>query len=263
MQYTRLWGYFVLLLVGLLGTILIGVVLVFTQSRSAYLGFAVGIVLMSFLFTPRKLKWIFGIFVLVVAGLLIFFILNGQFMIFINSLFPGTGISTTAFSINTLSGRVEIWSRAIYAIQDFAFTGMGMNTFRHIVHVLYPLYTVSPDIPIKDIGHAHNEFLQSALDLGIPGMIAFISLNISAFWMLFSNMKILQRRSHRPISTRSFLTREIYYAISVGLIGGLFAHFLFGITDAIALGAKPGVLFWIMLSLATSIFMKTQKRDFL
>ena len=263
MQYTRLWGYFVLLLVGLLGTILIGVVLVFTQSRSAYLGFAVGVVLMSFLFTPRKLKWIFGIFVLVVAGLLIFFILNGQFMIFINSLFPGTGISTTAFSINTLSGRVEIWSRAIYAIQDFAFTGMGMNTFRHIVHVLYPLYTVSPDIPIKDIGHAHNEFLQSALDLGIPGMIAFISLNISAFWMLFSNMKILQRRSHRPISTRSFLTREIYYAISVGLIGGLFAHFLFGITDAIALGAKPGVLFWIMLSLATSIFMKTQKRDFL
>ncbi|MHB8132755.1 MAG: O-antigen ligase family protein [Anaerolineaceae bacterium] len=263
MQYTRLWGYFVLLLVGLLGTIVIGVVLVFTQSRSAYLGFAVGIVLMSFLFTPRKLKWIFGIFVLVVAGLLIFFILNGQFMIFINSLFPGTGISTTAFSINTLSGRVEIWSRAIYAIQDFAFTGMGMNTFRHIVHVLYPLYTVSPDLPIKDIGHAHNEFLQSALDLGIPGMIAFISLNISAFWMLFSNMKILQRRSHRPLSTRSFLTREFYYAISVGLIGGLFAHFLFGITDAIALGAKPGVLFWIMLSLATSIFMKTQKRDFL
>ena len=239
-QFTRLWGYFALVFIGLFGIILIGVVLVFTQSRSAYLGFAAGLVLMSFLVTPRKFKWIFIILVVAIAGLLIFFILNGQFMVFISSLFPGTGISTTAFSINTLSGRVEIWSRAIYAIQDFAFTGMGMNTFRHIVHVLYPLYTVSPDVPVKDIGHAHNEFLQSALDLGIPGMIAFIGLNILAFWMLFSIIKILQRKSHRPISSQSFLTREFYFAISLGLIGGLFAHFLFGITDAIALGAKPG-----------------------
>jgi len=261
MQFTRLWGYIVLIIIGFLGNLLIGLVLVFTQSRSAYLGFAVGLVLMFFLTTPRKFKWIFVVLVVAIAGVLIFFILNGQFMIFINSLFPGTGISTTAFSINTLSGRVEIWSRAIYAIQDFAFTGMGMNTFRHIVHVLYPLYTVSPDVPVKDIGHAHNEFLQSALDLGIPGMIAFIGLNILAFWMLFSNIKLLKRRSHRPINSRTILNREFYYAISLGLLAGFFAHFLFGITDAIALGAKPGVVFWIMLSLTTGIFMKVQKRD--
>ena len=37
-----------------------------------------------------------------------------------------------------------------------------MNTFRHVVHLLYPLFTISPDI---DFGHAHNEFLQAAIDL--------------------------------------------------------------------------------------------------
>ena len=237
-------------------------VLVFTQSRSAYLGFGLGLVLMFFLLVPRKFKWIFVALFVVALGVLIFFILNGQFMLFINELFPGSGLTTTAFSINTLSGRVEIWARAIYAMQDFAFTGMGMNTFRHIVHVLYPLYTVSPDVPLKDIGHAHNEFLQSGLDLGIPGMIAFIGLNLLVFWMLFSNLRRTRIRSHRPMDLKEVLSREFFYVVSLGLAGGLFAHFLFGVTDAIALGAKPGVVFWISIALATSIFMKVQKRDY-
>jgi putative inorganic carbon (HCO3(-)) transporter len=81
---------------------------------------------------------------------------------------------------------LEVWSRAIYGIQDFPFTGMGMNAFRKVVPVPYPLFTVSPDV---DIRHAHNEFLQAALDLGIPGLIAFITLYIGAFWMLWEIWK--------------------------------------------------------------------------
>ena len=65
-----------------------------------------------------------------------------------------------------------------------SFTGMGMDTFRSVVNVLYPLQIISAGSPIKDIGHAHNEFLQAALDLGIPGLIAFISIYIVAFTML-------------------------------------------------------------------------------
>ena len=251
-----------LVLVSFLAIGMIGIVLVFTQSRSAYLGFALGLLLMVFLLVPRKFKWLFVVLFVIALGVLVYFVLNGQFMLFINEMFPGSGLTTTAFSINTLSGRVEIWARAIYAMQDFAFTGMGMNTFRHIVHVLYPLYTVSADVPVKDIGHAHNEFLQSALDLGIPGMIAFIGINIAVFWMLLSNIKRVRHRSHRPIHVNEVLKREFYYVVCLGLTGGLFAHFLFGITDAIALGAKPGVVFWIMLALASSIFMKVQKRDY-
>ena len=93
-------------------------------------------------------------------------------------------------------------------------------------------------------------------------MIAFIGINISVFWMLVIIIKKVHHRSHRPIQVNWVLKRELYYVVCLGLMGGLFAHFLFGITDAIALGAKPGVVFWIMVALATSIFMKTQKRDF-
>ena len=39
---------------------------------------------------------------------------------------------------------IEIWSRALYALQDFPFTGVGLGAFRRVVNVLYPLFLVPP-----------------------------------------------------------------------------------------------------------------------
>jgi putative inorganic carbon (HCO3(-)) transporter len=149
--------------------------------------------------------------------------------------------------LDTLNGRLEIWSRAIYGLQDFPFTGMGMNTFRHVVHILYPLFLIGPD---TDIAHAHNEFLQAGLDLGIPGLIAFIALYIGAFWML------LETRHKRRNSTELNRNRHghidpSYFTLSLG--GGLLAHLVYGLTDAVALGAKPGLLFWMLLGLIAGL----------
>ncbi|HEX9107974.1 MAG TPA: O-antigen ligase family protein, partial [Longimicrobiales bacterium] len=73
----------------------------------------------------------------------------------------------------SLAGRLEIWSRAVYAIQDFPFTGCGLGAFRRVVNLLYPLFLIGPD---ADIAHAHNIFLQTALDLGLPGLVAYLAL---------------------------------------------------------------------------------------
>ncbi len=45
---------------------------------------------------------------------------------------------------------------------------MGLNTFREVVFLIYPI-GVSPTY---NLGHAHNFFLQTALDFGVPGLIA-------------------------------------------------------------------------------------------
>lgn len=58
-----------------------------------------------------------------------------------------------------IASRWEIWSKAIEGIQDFAFTGMGMNSFRKVVHGWYPLTTIQPN---TDIASAHNHILQAA-----------------------------------------------------------------------------------------------------
>ncbi len=237
------------------------IVLLFSQSRSAYIGLAFGLLILLLVVLPKNIRWGYISLLVIGTGFLIYFIANGQFIQYVNQLFPDNGMASMAFSMNTMSGRVEIWSRAIYAMQDFAFTGMGMNTFRTIVNVLYPLQTISADVPVKDIGHAHNLFLQVGLDLGIPGLIAFIGLYITSFWMISDVLKRL-KRSLRGNNRTNIISKELYFVILVGFLGGQIAHLGFSMTDAIAFGAKPGILFWLMQSIICAIFLKVRKRDY-
>jgi len=48
--------------------------------------------------------------------------------------------------------------------------------------------------------------------------------------------------------------------LALGLFGGLLAHFLFGLTDAVALGAKPGFLFWWLLGMVCGLYEQTRTR---
>jgi putative inorganic carbon (hco3(-)) transporter len=146
-------------------------------------------------------------------------------------------ISRSGAGMNdTISGRLELWSRAVYGIQDLPFTGMGMNAFRRIMPVLYPPQIISPE---TDVAHAHNHLLQAALDLGIPGLVAYC-----AIWLVVGSLLVrVYRRSSQPV----------YRAMAGGLGAGLIAHFMFGMTDAIPLGAKVGVLFWMSLALAVGL----------
>jgi len=150
----------------------------------------------------------------------------------------GTGtVAEEVVGSISLAGRVEIWSRAIYAIQDFPFTGCGLGTFRRVVHLLYPLFLVTPD---TDIAHAHNIFLQTALDLGIPGLIAYLAL-------LFVALAICWR------SAQDFSAGRMVRVIALGLAGGLVAIHTYGLTDALALGSKPAVAFWFALGLVAGM----------
>ena len=110
-----------------------------------------------------------------------------------------------------------------------------MNTFRRAVMVLYPTFFTAPDV---DIAHAHNHLLQAAVDLGLPGLIAYIAL-----WMGTALLLVRSYRLARDSRTRLIVS---------GMGAGLLAYFLFGTTDAIALGAKVGIFFWIAVALVVS-----------
>jgi len=112
-----------------------------------------------------------------------------------------------------------------------------MNAFRKVVHVLYPLFTISPDV---DIANAHNNILQTALDLGIPGMIAYVGVWSAAAWMLAWVFRHSGNRLHRRIA--------------IGLGAGLLAQFVYGINDAIPLGAKAGIFWWVALAISAALF---------
>jgi putative inorganic carbon (HCO3(-)) transporter len=244
------WRYALLTLVGLLMLLFISLVFLLTQSRSAYLALFLTLMLTSVLLFPQKIRWMAGGFLVCILLVLTWYSWQQGW---IQTLYAATGAGGISTSVVTLNGRVEIWSRALYGIQDFPFTGMGMNTFQNIVRILYPLFTISPDY---NIGHAHNEFLQVALDLGIPGLIAFISIYFIGFSMLIQTYRRSGFRSlsrHARGLDRILLSANGIKALALGFGLSLLAHALFGITDAIALGTKPGILFWMLLGLTAGL----------
>ena len=207
--------------------------LILTQSRGAWAGLLVGA--LAFLVwhsrqTRRVAALLAGALVLVAvtfgpARVLDFAISQS-----------GSGMASN------VSGRMELWSRAIDGVQDFPLTGMGMNVFRRVQPILYPTFSTSPDI---DVTHAHNHLLQVALDLGLPGLIAYLAIWIGTGVLLVQ----VHRRSDDPLQR----------TVASGLGAGLVAHFAFGMTDAIALGAKVGVLFWMALALAVALHNVTHR----
>lgn len=232
-------------------TLFIVGVLVLTQSRGSYLALLVTIITILFLVLRKKGRWILsGLGIFGLGGIAAWVYQSGGW----NSGIARLGLSGQGgYSIDSLGTRFEIWSRAIYGIQDFPITGMGMNTFREVVHVLYPLFTLAPDL---DIAHAHNEFLQVALDLGILGLIAFLSIYFLCFWILLKiwNNSVNSKSVEQHGRSGWFRRLNLQQTLVLGLGGGLFGHMVFGLADAITLGAKPGVFYWYLLGLITSLY---------
>jgi putative inorganic carbon (HCO3(-)) transporter len=213
-------------------TLFLTTVLLITQSRSALLGFGISLFLI-FAIALRRWKWLLlGALALTVlaSGLLVTKVGSEQIT---GLLFGQVGVADVNV-LNALDSRLEIWSRAIYGIQDFPITGMGMNNFRRVVHILYPLFLLPPD---TDIAHAHNHLLQTALDLGLPGLIAYLAIWFGAATMLWQ--------------TWQNATHDMSKIFVVGFAASLLAYFVYGMIDAVALGAKPGFLFWVLLGLIT------------
>ena len=213
-------------------------VLLITQSRGALLGLGMGLLLIVAVALRRWQWFLLGTFAITVlaTGLLISRVGSKQIT---NLLFEQTGIEDGNI-VNALSGRFEIWSRAIYGIQDFPITGMGMNNFRRVVHILYPLFLLAPG---TDIAHAHNHLLQTALDLGLPGLIAYLAIWLGAVVMLWQTWRNA--------------THNMSKILAVGFAASLLAYFVYGMVDAVALGAKPGFVFWMMLGLMTALYQLT------
>jgi putative inorganic carbon (HCO3(-)) transporter len=228
------WG--AMIVVGLI-TLFTLLVFILTLSRTAYLALIIALAFLVWFILPRR--WQIGLAILGITALVVLgYLVSTMDMDTLNQILFTSTSGDASNSLNSMEGRLEIWTRAYECIQDFPYTGMGMNTFRTAVYIIHPPRLFNPD---TDIGHAHNEFLQAALDLGVPGLIAFIWLYISAFAVLFKAYH-WAGASHRDA-----------LPWILGLAGGLIAHLLFGMNDAVALGAKPGLLYWMLLGLVASL----------
>jgi putative inorganic carbon (HCO3(-)) transporter len=216
---------------------LTGGVLLLTQSRGGWFGLTMGL-LVLLAWMCRWGKWL-ALAVFLAGTVVVLWLGPGKAGDTVMN-----SVGSTSSVVPSIEGRLEVWNRALYGIADFPFTGMGMNTFRKVVHVLYPLSLTPPDV---DIANCHNQWLQTALDLGIPGLVAYIALLAAAITM---GILVWKRAEQSWIR-----------ASAQGLVCGIFAQQVFGITDAIALGAKVGIFFWIALGLLAATYQLVHSQN--
>jgi putative inorganic carbon (hco3(-)) transporter len=210
--------------------------LVFTQSRGGWIGFIAGlgalVALWGIMLPPSRGRTLLRgsslvVGLVIVVGILMIGPNN------IESLWLDPPAETVVGTLETLNFRRELWPWAVTAIGDFPFTGTGLGSFRHVAFRLYPL---SID-PRYDISHAHNIFLQTALDVGVPGLINYLALLLLAAGV---GWQVARRNStFRPVA--------------LGVLAGLVAFHVYGQADAIALGAKPGLILWMFFGLLTAM----------
>ena len=145
----------------------------------------------------------------------------------------------TIGSASTLNVRFDIWRHALYGISDFPFTGLGLGTFRVLVRPLYELASVAP---YYDIAHAHNIFLQTALDFGLPGLIALLAIYLAAAVQVYT----LWRRDRSPGPA---VQPWRWRTWSLGFTASLVAQTVYSQLDAVTFGSKPNLLFWALIGL--------------
>jgi O-antigen ligase len=217
-------------------TLVMLAIVVLTQSRGGLLGLAAGLGLMLLLLVARVHWWLALGLVLggLVLGAAVWQTNQEPLATFLIEQ-SGLRLRGEEQRIETLAGRIQIWERAVYGIQDFALTGMGMNRFRTLVFAYYPTFFLPRD---SDFAHAHNHFLQAGLDLGILGLLFY-----AALWLGVTAVAWLSWQHGRTVWQQ---------ALALGIMGALAAYFVYGLVDAVALGARPGFIFWLLLAVTAA-----------
>lgn len=196
------------------------VIIILTRARGTWVAAAAGLFTIMILFDRRF--WI--IFILGSIATLALVTFSG-----------GDQIVEVLLYSNTTGGledRLEIWSRALALVHDFPYTGVGMGNFLEAAQGFYAYDQYASGY----IPHAHNLFMQVAVDLGIPGLVAWLSVMLG---MLYLSWRTFRNGKHKGGS--------LYMGAGAALLASQVVLITNGLTDSVVWGmVRPAPLVWII-----------------
>ncbi len=201
--------------------------LLLAQSRGAALGILTAVIILTILLNWRWLMfWI-------ISAAIAFFALPQLFpsFAFANLLNDGA-----AGDVVTLAARLEIWSRTLYMIQDFPFTGVGHGMVEPVIRILYPLFLINPNAVV---GHAHNIYLHTAAEMGLPALVVML-----AFYLLLLLLP-LKRLRQTPTGRAANL--------SLALFGTIIVYLTHGLVEVITYAPRGAIIVWGLFGLLVAV----------
>jgi putative inorganic carbon (HCO3(-)) transporter len=216
--------------------IVLALALFFGQSRLALIGVSLTMIVQIILII-RSWRWRS----IALALLLLFGIVE---VTLVTQVFQPANVGEENLSRDetSFSQRPIIWGAALDMIREYPLTGYGLNQFRR--REVRDTYV--PDFVMTVIPHAHNELLQVGADTGIPGMIVYVGWHIG--------LAVMAWRTWRRGDP--FLR-----AVVAAAAGGLVAHAIFGLGDAITLFDRFTFAYWLLVGLVCGVYVLTGKKS--
>jgi putative inorganic carbon (hco3(-)) transporter len=219
--------------IGILSVASMSGVLLLSLSRGAWM--ATFLAMLALVVLRWRRGWVFIIITLGLVALAIYwFGAEHAFEILVASK-----------TVGGINGRLEVWSRAVDMILDFPFTGIGMGVFQPLADRLYPFMIFEPG----QVFHAHNLFLQVAVDLGIPGLLAWTWILVVV--ILNAAKAYRAGRAHED---------SLIAALGAGLLCSQIALIVHGLTDAVTWGmVRPAPVVWALWGTAIVAALQLNK----
>lgn len=193
-------------------------ILIFTQSKSALIGFFVGFLLI--IFSIRKKTLIFWSFLM---SALLLTVLNLNTVI-------------RAIFGSSFQSRLSIWSASLNLIAQHPIAGWGINTFQKI----------SPAVKMENfteyLSHAHNMFLNLGVETGVIGVL-FFCLFLAAFFVV--SLKLYKKIFLNP-------ERNLKDWILLGIIAANFGFLSQNLMDYFFARGQIGILFFSFAGIVRS-----------
>jgi putative inorganic carbon (hco3(-)) transporter len=207
------------------------------QSRSAILGVVAStIIIIAVIAIKRIVKKRFSSrWGYVTLGTMILSLL----LLLSVSLYPK--LESSFDSEDSVAHRQAIWNYALSVIGDHPLTGVGMGHFRYMANNDAEVAAFNLFVP-----HAHNELIQIATDLGLPGLLFFIGINAATAYMLW-------------ICWKQGSGNDQILVTAVG--GGLLAHAIYGIGDAIPIWDRFSFIYWLMIAFVAAQYTLTRQQS--
>lgn len=198
----------------------------FTYSRNAWLGFAIGCIVLIFIYS-YKLVLVFG-------GV-------GILGLFVPQIFKRI---SEIFDFSQNIARINLWKLAFYMIKDKPIFGIGNGNYVS----LYNKYaTMHPELRYGNINSypCHNSYIKIETELGIFGSISFFSILIGAVLKVKQMVKVTNNNF-----SCTFFT---------GFLASMAAFYFMNISDNLFFVPKTTTYFWVLLAISQSFLYNNIK----
>jgi len=205
----------------------------------------------ALLFSLTRGVWVAYVIVLVLLGVVrggkvLAGVLGGVVLLSGLLLSAGPGVrerAWKAFDLKENLGRSQIWLANLDMVKDRPLFGWGYGNYRKFREPYYQRYPEA-----NHSGHAHNSFLQIAVDSGLVGLTAFLAFFVV---LLRTGWQAYQRLPPTAEPLRSFALGA-WLSIIGFLIGGLTQH-NFGDAEVV-------IVMWAMAGFMAKMHFLTQRR---